>query len=527
MKEIGKIMVTALLAAAMSVSCARDLGNYTYTELDGPAVSGVAENYEVLTMERLSIAPSVSGGLGEEAYTYEWKVIDNNNDNAETVLSQTRNLSCMVTLTPGSYTLYYTMTEKESGIMWQTVSSLTVNSSMSAGWMILCSDGGAARLDFISAITGQTYSDVLAGYRDEGMPDYHGPRRIQWLSSKTDEASPYYLLTDDGATRLGKNSFEWSEEYSLVYESGAGIDLAPYSIVCSGIGKMAVSGTDAYYCEILGVSGLYGSAVNNGFEAAPAVGANVLANSIYAAVYLLYDTTHGKFMAYCPLLDDIGGYETLLDMEELEEIAEEQTSGKDGASGTVVTEAFDYPSGYGYVYMENTLYDPGNASMGVTYTILSDGDRRYVYGLQCGDMLVYGDCTFVLGKALFADISGCTDIASPGNLYAFSSLHGYLYYAVGDSVYRADLDAEPVTSQLQFSLPGETVTCLKFNLYQNPDNRQECYDLVVGSETDGGVGTLRIYEGYDSDGDFTGASPAETWTGFSRIVDATYKEMVY
>lgn len=527
MKKFRDMFFLMLPVAAMTVSCARDLGNYDYTDLEGPDVAGIEENYEVLTMRQLRISPVISGGMDGNEYTYEWMVIDNNNDNEMTILAETKDLEYTVTLSPGSYSMYYTMTEKESGIMWRTASSLTVNSSMSAGWMVLCSDEGAARLDFVSDVTGETYRDVLEAGRNAGMPDYQGPRKIQWLSTKTDEASPYYLLTDDGATRLGKDSFEWNEEYALVYESGAGIELAPYSIVCSGIGKMAVSGTDAYYCEILGFSGLYGSAVNKGFEAAPAVGANVLASSIYAAVYLLYDISNKKFMAYCPLLDDIGGYEPLQEMEEMGQIAEEQTSGKDGASGVVVTVPFEYPSGYDYVYMENTLYDPGNAAMGVTYTILSDGDSRYVYGIQCGDMLVYGDCTYVLGKALYADISGCPGIASADNLYAFSSLHPYLYYAQGESVYRVDMSASPVASELQFTLPGETVTCLKFNLYQNADNRQKSYDLVVGSEAADGTGTLRVYEGYDSDGDFAGAEPAAVYTGFSRIVDATYKESVY
>lgn len=517
----------AIAGVVLLASCARDLGNYDYTELDGPSVSGIEENYEILTLETLSITPAIEGGLSEDKYSYEWKVIDNNNDNAETVLSTEKNLEYEVVLTPGSYSMYYTLTETESGIAWQTASSLTVNSSLSEGWMVLCSDGGAARLDFISAVTGDTYTDILKNNRENGMPAYNGPRKIQWLSKLTDDASPYYLLTDDGATRLGKDSFEWSEEYSMEYESGAGTDLRPHAIVCSGVGKMVVSDEKAYYCEILGVSGLYGSEVNKEFNVAPMTGANVLASSIYAAVYLLYDTDNGKFMAYCPLLDDIGGYDPLQEMDEMGEIAEEQTAGKDNADGVVETVQFDYPEGYGYVYMENTCYDPGNSSMGVTYTILADGDRRYVYGIQCGDMLVYADCTYVLGKAVYADISSCTDITDASNLYAFSSLRSYLYYANGGKIYRVDLSENPDVAELQIDLSGETVTLLKFNLYQNADNSQKRYDLIVGSETADGEGVLRIYEGYDSNGDFSGAQPYETYNGFAKIVDATYKERSY
>ena len=284
MKLFGYI--SACAAAALAISCARDLGNYEYTDLEGPQVGGISESYEVLTFNTLTVTPVIEGGLPEEDYTYEWKVIDRNNDNAETVLSTERNLEYRVTLAPGAYSMYYTLTEKETGIFWRTSASLTVNSSLSEGWMVLYSDTeGAARLGFVSEVTGETYTDILEQNRENGMPAYHGPRKIQWLSRMTDESSPYYLLTDDGATRLGKDSFEWTEEYSLSYESGAGTDLVPHSIVCSGVGKMAVSGSDAYYCEVLGVSGLYGSAVNEGFRVAPVIGANVLASSIYAAIY--------------------------------------------------------------------------------------------------------------------------------------------------------------------------------------------------------------------------------------------------
>ena len=80
---------------------------------------------------------------------------------------------------------------------------------------------------------------------------------------------------------------------------------------------------------------------------------------------------------------------------------------------------------------------------------------------------------------------------------------------------------------LQFDLGGETITCLKFNLYQNAGNSQKRYDLVVGSETADGEGILRIYEGYLSEGDFSGAVPSEVYRGFGRIADATYKERIY
>ena len=172
-----------------------------------------------------------------------------------------------------------------------------------------------------------------------------------------------------------------------------------------------------------------------------------------------------------------------------------------------------------------TRYDPGNAKMGLTYVLLSDGADCRLYGVQLGDMLRYADCTYVLGKGSHADLSQCQDILHEDALYAFSSLKNYMYYAVGDKVYRVDLSVSPAKADLQFSLSGENITCLKFNLFQKAENMQRSYDLLVGSDK-AGAGVLRVYEGRESDGDFRNVEP-QKFEGFAEIVDVTYKERIY
>ena len=140
-------------------------------------------------------------------------------------------------------------------------------------------------------------------------------------------------------------------------------------------------------------------------------------------------------------------------------------------------------------------------------------------------MLRYADCTYVLGKGYYGDLSVCKDILNNDALYAFSSLKNYMYYAVGSTVYRVDLSEKPLKEEVQFTLLGETVTCLKFNLYQKDENMTHSYDLVVGSVKDG-AGILRVYDGMKTEGDFSGVEPV-VYDGFAQIVDATYKERVY
>ena len=299
--------------------------------------------------------------------------------------------------------------------------------------------------------------------------------------------------------------------------------LVPHSIVSAGFGKMIVSGTDAHYCEIMGIDGLYGSAVNKDFNVSPYIGANVLATQVYAAVYLLYDMDGRRMMAYCPLLatNDLGGLAPLAGMEEMGQIAEGMAPGA-GVLGTAFEE---WPGGYDCIYMENTRYDPGNAKMGMTYVLLSGGNECHLYGVQLGDMLRYADCTYVLGKGYYGNLSQCRDVLHEDALYAFSSLKNYMYYAVGGTVYRVDLSSDDIRAETHLEFPGETVTCLKFNLYQKSENMQKSYDLLVGSLKDG-AGVLRVYEGRESDGDFSDVQPL-VYDGFAEIVDVTYKERVY
>lgn len=511
-------MLVPLWLAAVC-ACSRDIGNYDYKELHEPAVSGL-EDMSVLTFSRLRIVPETDEGFTAEDYRFEWKAIDETGVSEPVILGNELVLDCEVTLSPGAYRLYLTMTETDTGLYWRKEMSLTVSSSVSEGWMVLCSDQGRARLDVVSTVTGDILKDVL---KDSGMPQKKGPRRIQWLSDKTDASSPYYLLTDDGATRLGKDAFEWKPEYDFSYEVAGNEDIVPYSIVSAGFGKVVVSGTDAHYCEVMGIDGLYGSAVNKGFAVAPFVGANVLASQVYAAVYLLYDIDARRMVAFCPLLaaSDLGSLDPVAGMDEMGQVAEGMAPG-----AGVLGDAFsDWPVGFDCVYMENTRYDPGNGKMGMTYVLLSDGDRCCLYGVQLGDMLRFADCTYVIGKGYYGDLSACGNILAPGTLYAFSSLKNYMYYACGDTVYRVDLSADNPKEEIHLSFPGEEITCLKFNLYQKSENYRKTYDLLVATCRDG-EGRLHIYEGADSEGDFRNVAPL-TYEGFAEIKDVTYKERVY
>lgn len=510
------MMASAFVMAMLFMGCSQDEGNYDYHSLNEPNITGVPESMSVLTHANIDLDPSMGDNITDlDAYDYEWKVINKAGDNEEKVLSNEKHLFQEMTLPAGEYTLYFKATEKATGLFWRKSYSLTVSDTSSEGWLLLCDVDGKSRLDMVSNVTGQTYLDLLKDNSD--MPALNHPYSIVYAPKAGYNESPFYLFTAEGATRLSKNSFTWQKDYAFKYEVAKQQDLHPQSMVCDASGMMRVCVSDgvAYTASNMGIQGLF-APVNKQSVLAPYVGANIGASS-YASIYLFYDNVNKCFMSCCPFLPGLSlsdaTYHTMAEMEEMAI----GYKGSDMVTGTAFNE---YPTGRDFVYMENTKYDPGNAKMGITYTILRQGNKYELYGIQLGDMLAYADCTFALGKAYYGDLSGCTDI-SKASCYAFSSLKNYMYYAVDGTVYRVDLSEKPLKAEKQFTLRGETITMMKFNFYQNGASSHD-YDLLVGSEKDG-VGTLRIYDGMAAEGNFSVVNPT-SYTGFGKIVDAIYRE---
>ena len=91
------------------------------------------------------------------------------------------------------------------------------------------------------------------------------PRRIQQLEDLAETGSPFYLLTDDGATRLSSDGFAWTEEYNIRYEMGNGQAVSPHEIIPTVNAKMMVAGTDFHYASNMGeILGLFSSPIQRG-----------------------------------------------------------------------------------------------------------------------------------------------------------------------------------------------------------------------------------------------------------------------
>ena len=182
---------------------------------------------------------------------------------------------------------------------------------------------------------------------------------------------------------------------------GNGQAVSPHEIIPTVNAKMMVAGTDFHYASNMGeILGLFSSPINKDFRVAPMAGSNVAGNMILAPLVMIYDIDNKRFMGYGQTLasSDLNNQEPLREMNEMAELMEDMQATTGGVTGS----AFDeFPTGLDYVYMENTRYDPGSGQMAVTYTVLADGDKRYLYGIQLGDIVPqsWSSCPNALGKA--------------------------------------------------------------------------------------------------------------------------------
>lgn len=516
--------LSLLLLSGLAASCSEDLGNYSYHAIEEVGIA-MDTAYTGIVGEPLRITPTLTTEGDEAAdYTYDWKAISTTTP-ADTAiqLADTRSLDYTVRLSPGEYTLVYTVQRNGSGVFYRSTADLSVRTPYSSGWLVLSDDSGRARLDIHSFVKDTTYTDILSGTTPG---TWNTPYAIRCLPNANYPEAPFYLLTADGTTRLADDDFNYKDEYLIRYEMGNASDteVRPEMIAENGVAKLIIAGGKPYYCDNSTGDGLFMSARKNSFDVEPTVGCDALSDHM-APVFLFWDKTYRKFVVCATMFasSDILGTTVTSDI-----------------GLNLLGSFYKFPVGndsrftlpqtgrYSLVHMENTRYDPEGIDQGTTYAVLSQGSKRAVYGLALGDLVSvrytkYGNA---YTKVIYRDISSLPGITEATH-YAFSSLKNYFYYLSGHTVYRVDMTDDTPTATAQFTLPDdEAVTLFKFYMPTQSANSRYAYKLLIGSHDAQDNGTLRIYDTWDCEGDLLDAQPESVYTGFAKIKDAILREVI-
>ncbi|MBQ8502366.1 MAG: hypothetical protein IJ494_08785 [Bacteroides sp.] len=217
--------IACVCSMCLLASCYEDKGNYDYHDINEVSVSGVPEIQEIDQYETLTITPALQGSLAgsdESNYEYEWKL---NNK----VISTEKDLVYEVTNATGSYTLRYSVINKDDLTKSFATTKLIVNSSTSSdGILVVSNQYGKADMSYLRLDKENAEFWPMFYNKSHDEPLAHNARQL--YQSYVDGCKTFIkyfggkglkLVCDEGLlnidnTTLEKNGFI-DEEYFLTY----------------------------------------------------------------------------------------------------------------------------------------------------------------------------------------------------------------------------------------------------------------------------------------------------------------------
>ncbi|MFV0505744.1 MAG: PKD-like family lipoprotein [Bacteroidales bacterium] len=503
--QINKFYAVGLISIVLGISfsCSQDLGNYDYHDINEVSISFDSPSYSVMQGMPIKIVPKLSFSMDETGdtanYSYEWmthRYIATNDQYA--IISTERNLDLQKpSIANGSYTVYYKVTDNNTGITWTNNFSLKISSPIYEGWLALCNNGGKSRLDMVSKINGKdtVINDVLTSV-GANIPDKYinaAPFEIQAHSSGKGFYG-IYLITEGGCTRVDEESFMWDETYDIINE----FDVQPANNFLSN----HISYVNSYSMYLHDTSGniyYYGRMASTNYSM-PINTLNLLdyfkvskyvcGNTWSANPSFLYDETNQRFLKH---------YTDMMQSSKCQEIT----------NGDVLT---SWNTAKDLVYMDKQ----GGNRDGTITAILKDPRSNKFYVLRFA-----GAATPKQTKYEELDINNFQGIFNFDQIehYAVHNSLPYLFYSIGGKVYEYDMELKQ--SFLMLELANKEITILDFadQAYLNEyyDKLQVCsYDKSAG----GNSGIMEFYSVGQVNGPLTSI---EKHQGLGRIVSTDYR----
>lgn len=205
MKRIQIIIGVLLLVTG--IACTEDKGNYDYTPLNKLVVNGIKETYVVEVDSMLSIPVDISGseGFREDDYDYVWYAWRTSVEKVPDTLSVKKDLNVKLLLDVGEYILRYVITEKASGVFFESKINLNVINKYSKGVMALSRiEGDDSDVTFINiknTVTQHAYKQA------NGKSPGRHPRGIFYIGGEEGVKNVVLISTEERAITVEPNDF--------------------------------------------------------------------------------------------------------------------------------------------------------------------------------------------------------------------------------------------------------------------------------------------------------------------------------
>lgn len=507
-----KYLFIYLIAFIGFTSCYKDKGTYDYHVINHWTVENFdsTKGYTALLGDTLKINPvlkwSHDPNPSDANYDYAWSFRYRPTANGpfvDTVVCTTKDLSTVIKLLPGNYPLAYRVTDKATGVTFQTRTNVLVSTKVYEGYMVLNEVNGQSRLDMLSysKATGlfTQYTDVLKEM-NSNLPQQGKPIQVLCMNYVGTNITPQnygiFLLTESGTNRINQETFAYDPKMNIRYlmlgniapdfkaEMLTGENPTPTNVMFYMYAKnnMYAYSTGAGYAFRNDVINVY-SATGTPFKVSP---------------YVVTDGTLGV-------------------MYNMDKRCFVQAAAGGSSFVTDVIPSRNFPTGLDLVWMERSY----NSTSRSVYAILKDPVTAKYYLLR---FPIAGAQTY------FKEITA-TDFAQATN-YAVSPDVNYLFYSVGGKVYEYDFNLGTPSTTLMIDKGNSIISYMGFPHFYNSfvlanatTYKLWATHLTVGTYdpagTPGANGTLECYSVPEISKPLV---KTREWSGMGKIVSVAYRE---
>lgn len=200
-------MIIGVLLLVTGIACTEDKGNYDYTPLNKLTIDGIKETYVAEIDSVLSIPVNISGekGFREDDYEYLWYAWRNNDTKAPDTLSFKKDLNVKLSIDAGEYTLRYVVTEKASGVFFESKIPLSVIDKYTKGVIALSRiEGDESDITFINVkntVTQHAYKQA------NGKSAGRHPKGIFYIGGERGIKNVVLISTEERAITVEPNNF--------------------------------------------------------------------------------------------------------------------------------------------------------------------------------------------------------------------------------------------------------------------------------------------------------------------------------
>lgn len=509
MKKIFKAILLMFLFAFSLLSCNKDLGNYTYSELSEVQFTGIDTVYQAYNQNKFVIKPVIKfldgAVFNADDYTFEWFTINSSstvlNADKRKFLGNQLDLDTTITLPPGDYELYFRMQNKKTNYLYQHISRLTVTSELSDGWLVLNDIDGKARLDMLNYNVSQQkyipYTDILSTFSNAELEGK--PKLVYYLYNRDPFTNKYsnrvYVGTDQTTLSFNNEIQTWTDYRNLRFEVNHPTTATYHAEVIRSQNM-----TLAYVLDSDGI--LMGENVTLNFLYGPTLnrvsgGARLNISKYIAEFYgspsayaVVFDEDNKRFLVHS------GTNYTLL---------QPSSSQPDVFTPNQV--------GMDLLYMERAL-----TATNQFYALLKNSSTSQIKLLR----FVHSSSTFT---PLAFDVVNNTHQIDKATSYAVDPIFGSVIYSVGSQVYQYDPFGKKYT--LLLDLGNRKISVLKYQkLVKNrTDLRYIDFSkkLMICSYDPSQPNTSGKMDFYAISLDGT-AKLTESYSGFGKIADVSYRE---